>query len=255
MKKVLLGALVLFALLIVACDNDIEPDVPSVSDYDFISFQDDNYAFEVNQGDSSTHPISIYSSRISSSDRVIELAVVPLDPNDPSQGTNIDASLYTVPASVIIPANQSSVEFDVTITDDGLDSSSRLVLDFANSVTDLSPHSIVMGIEIVCPINELLFDITFDNYAEETSWELYDLNGVSPVLLESGGGYGDLDDQTIQIRLCIGSGNFGFVIYDAYSDGICCNFGSGSYSLTLNGEEFFTGGSFGANEATSFTAP
>ena len=42
MKKVLFGALILSATLFIACDNDIESDAPSVSDYDFISFQDDN---------------------------------------------------------------------------------------------------------------------------------------------------------------------------------------------------------------------
>ena len=197
----------------------------------------------------------MYASRVSGSDRTLDLSVVPLDPNDATIGTNIASNLYTVPASVTIPANQSSAEFDVTITDNNLASGSRLVLDFADSVTAASPHPIVMNVTIVCPVNELIIDITFDQYAEETSWELYDLNGPAPVLVDSGDGYDDLDSTSIQVRSCIESGNFGFVIYDAYSDGICCAFGQGSYTLTLNGQQIATGGQFGANDVVTFSAP
>jgi hypothetical protein len=254
MKKVLYTALVLCSFIFVACDNEIDADATSVSDYEFISFQDDVLSFELNQSGTSARTITVYNSRKSSSDKIYNLEVLPIEFND-GQGTTISSDFYSVPSSVTIPANASSAQFDVTITDNGFGSGDRLVLGFADDNTALNPHPLRMDIVIVCPVNELILDITFDNYAEETSWELYSDVSTNPTLIASGSGYDDLDDQSIQERLCIDNGDFGFVIYDAYSDGICCSFGQGSYSLTVNGEIIHQGGSFGANEVTTFSLP
>lgn len=254
MKKVLYTALVLCSFIFVACDNEIDADATSVSDYEFISFQDDVLSFELNQSGTSARTITVYNSRKSSSDKTYNLEVLPIEFND-GQGTTISSDFYTVPSSVTIPANASSAQFDVSITDNGFGSGDRLVLGFADDNTALNPHPLRMDIVIVCPVNELILDITFDNYAEETSWELYSDISTSPTLIASGSGYGDLDDQSIQERLCIDNGDFGFVIYDAYGDGICCSFGQGSYSLTVNGEIIHQGGLFGANEVTTFSLP
>ena len=45
-----------------------------------------------------------------------------------------------------------------------------------------------------------------------------------------------------------------FTIFDAFSDGMCCTYGEGSYSVTLNGEVVASGGDFGASETTAFCA-
>ena len=45
-----------------------------------------------------------------------------------------------------------------------------------------------------------------------------------------------------------------FTIFDVYSDGICCAYGEGSYSVTLNGEVVASGGDFGASETSTFCA-
>ena len=58
MKKILLSFSILSLLLFVSCDDEIDTDVVSVTDYEFVSFQDDTFSFEVNQGDSSTHTIN-----------------------------------------------------------------------------------------------------------------------------------------------------------------------------------------------------
>ncbi|MFC0603898.1 hypothetical protein [Winogradskyella pulchriflava] len=253
MKKFLFGALTLFSVVFIACDNDIESDAPSVSDYDFVSFQDDNVEFELNQNSASTQTITVYNSKTSSSDVIYNLEVLPLEFNG-GAGTTISSDFYNVPSSVTIPANASSAEFDVTITDNNYGGGERLVLGFADNTAALNPHPLSLDIVVVCPVNEFILDITFDNYAEETSWELYDLTS-GQVLIASGSGYGDLDDQSIQERICIEDGDFGFVIYDAYADGICCSFGQGSYTLTVNGEVIKEGGSFGANDVTTFTLP
>lgn len=47
-----------------------------------------------------------------------------------------------------------------------------------------------------------------------------------------------------------------FTIFDDESDGVCCNYGQGSYSIgDADGISIFTGGEFGASEATQFCVP
>lgn len=243
MKKILV---LLVIITVLSCDSDNS--FSTVSDYDFISFENDNVTFELDQDGESSQMITVYNSKTYSNDRTYNLEVL-------LESTTISAESYAVPASVTIPANERSAQFGVTITDNGFGSGDRLVLGFADDNTALNPHPLQMDIVIVCPMNELILDITFDNYAEETSWELYTDITTTPTLIASGSGYDDLDDQSIQQRLCIDNGDFGFVIYDVYSDGMCCSFGQGSYSLTVNGEVIHQGGSFGASEVTTFSLP
>merc|ERR1712238_125379 len=47
-----------------------------------------------------------------------------------------------------------------------------------------------------------------------------------------------------------------FTITDAYGDGICCSFGSGSYSIKVDGvDELVTGGQFESSETKNFDVP
>lgn len=91
--------------------------------------------------------------------------------------------------------------------------------------------------------------ITFDNYPEETSWEIRDGSTV----VASGGTYGSqADGSTINENIDLADGCYDFVILDAYGDGICCSYGSGSYTLTSGGTTLASGGSFGSSETTNF---
>ena len=98
----------------------------------------------------------------------------------------------------------------------------------------------------------ITISISFDDYARETSWELLDASG-SVVL--SGDGYTDADDfTTLTENVCLEDGCYDFVIYDSYSDGICCGqYGDGSYSVIgADGSILASGGTFGASETTNF---
>lgn len=91
--------------------------------------------------------------------------------------------------------------------------------------------------------------ITLDNYPEETSWEIKSGSTV----IASGGTYGSQPDgSTVTEEIVLNDGCYDFVIKDAYGDGICCSYGSGSYSLTANGTVLASGGSFGSSETTNF---
>ena len=92
--------------------------------------------------------------------------------------------------------------------------------------------------------------IDFDNYPGETSWDLYDEE--LGVVVASGSGYSV--GVTNENYCVISSHCYEFTIYDAYGDGICCSYGSGSYSVNYFGEEVASGGSFGSSESTSIDA-
>jgi hypothetical protein len=99
---------------------------------------------------------------------------------------------------------------------------------------------------------DLRLTITFDNYPEETSWEITDSNGN---IVESGGTYGsEPDGSTKNIDMCLVDGCYTFTIKDSYGDGICCSYGEGSYSLVKisDGTVLASGGSFQSSESTNF---
>jgi len=90
--------------------------------------------------------------------------------------------------------------------------------------------------------------LVVDNYADETTWEVRDANNT---LLYSGGPYAQGIDQTVITQaMCLGNGCYTFKIFDSWGDGMCCQWGQGSYSvLDNNGATLFTGGQF-TNEAS-----
>lgn len=85
-------------------------------------------------------------------------------------------------------------------------------------------------------------DLLTDRYPDETSWDI--VNDCTGETLFSGTSEG--------IDVCIDPGSFTFTIRDRYSDGICCEYGNGSYSLFYNNNIIKSGGSFGASESTTF---
>lgn len=92
------------------------------------------------------------------------------------------------------------------------------------------------------------FEITLDNYPMETSWRIENENGDT--LYAASGTY-----ETTQITesICLGIGCYEFIIKDSGGDGICCNYGQGSYILTDESEyTLASGGNFSFSETTEF---
>ncbi|MFK7954411.1 MAG: S8 family serine peptidase [Ekhidna sp.] len=91
--------------------------------------------------------------------------------------------------------------------------------------------------------------LTFDDYPEETSWEIRDGSTV----VASGGTYASqADGSTIVVDVPLSVGCYDFVISDVYGDGICCTYGNGSYSLSDGSSTLASGGSFGSSETSAF---
>ena len=95
-------------------------------------------------------------------------------------------------------------------------------------------------------------ELTTDDWAEETSWTFKDSNDN---LIDSWS-YKDVDDNTtfnysfdVTTDEC-----YTFQISDTEGDGICCDFGLGSYSLkTDDNTVIISGGAFGASETTEMS--
>ena len=103
-----------------------------------------------------------------------------------------------------------------------------------------------------CPTGQtqVSVSITTDNYGEETSWTLTGPGGT-PVYASAG----NLADATTipAVTACVPNGAvIIFSIFDSYGDGICCQYGTGSYTVTAGGNTVATGGEFDAEEITYF---
>jgi endonuclease I len=87
-----------------------------------------------------------------------------------------------------------------------------------------------------------------DNYGSETSWQLRTAAGTT-----IGGGSNLANNRTYTDEFCLNEGDYNFVITDAYGDGICCQYGQGSYSIATDAETLASGGQFGSSETKTFT--
>ena len=95
--------------------------------------------------------------------------------------------------------------------------------------------------------NEIHFRIEIipDNYDHETSWTLKNTDESidEECILDEESNSGGVG--TYNFRLCADA-NYEWSIYDAWGDGMCCDFGMGSFKLFLNDVQIFEGGEFGA---------
>lgn len=107
----------------------------------------------------------------------------------------------------------------------------------------------------VQPCIAIEVSVTLDNYPQDTSWNIVDSTGEvvakSPTYDESMAGSTEIES------LCLLADSYSFDIYDDYEDGICCEWGNGSYTLTsADGEVLVTGGEWvGPSETKTFQLP
>ena len=104
-----------------------------------------------------------------------------------------------------------------------------------------------------CVCHYVTLELTTDNWPSETSWQITDPD--SNVIASASEGTYTSSGATSTEALCMATpGVHTFTIFDSYGDGICCTYGSGSYTLDT-GDVSFTGGEFGSQESHTFTVP
>ncbi len=79
-----------------------------------------------------------------------------------------------------------------------------------------------------CSENLVYVLIRPDNYGSETTWIIQDSDGNE---LANGGPYIDFNRAVIQEEICLPSDCYTFTIFDAFADGICCEYGNGEYAI------------------------
>jgi hypothetical protein len=277
--KFLFTAFVLLALAVTSCD---EQDATSASLTNYVGMEASKFV-SVHPSETVTVESSIYATNISNVDRTYALIVDPATTHDPAY--------YTVPATVTIPAGEKVGTFQVGITGEGIsEDGNKIILGleqlpgvdqgisgFTAVVPDGAPigtFPVVTGVTLskvtilidkACDFNKVRLSITFDNYPEETAWELYDNTAT---VIASGGiddtgtitGYAALgfaDRSTYKTSFCLTSGDYTFVIYDDYGDGMFTSADvQGTYTVKLGDTVLASGGGdFGTFQDTAFTLP
>jgi hypothetical protein len=122
------------------------------------------------------------------------------------------------------------------------DSDWQLVVAGAEFVTKEIRHSFKVHtngqLELVCqsPQRKIRIEIQTDNFGEDTSWQFRDQSGVVIAKNERVYGKKELDARD----LCLDDKSlYEFIVFDHYGDGLCCQFGQGSYKIISYSDELF----------------
>lgn len=108
--------------------------------------------------------------------------------------------------------------------------------------------SIAKSVEVILAQYELDFALQTDNYPSETNWEIIADDGS---IISEGGGYAT-QNALYEELICLPPGCYEFIIYDAYGDGICCDFGNGFFELTDSDQVNINGGQFQSVDTYNF---
>ena len=221
---------------------------PAGTDPDFI---DGAYYFEIDTLDAQL--VSILSPEPILCDTVIAPSIsIRNGGADTLTSLNINYSIDGVPQTPIawtgsLPYFQSeTVPFPSTAVTTGAHTL-LIWLDSPNSGVDQDMINDTMTMEFSAVIGQtLVLDLLTDDFGGETTWELRDSLGA---VIYSGEGYDD--NTSYSVEMCVAEACYTFILYDDYGDGICCGYGTGSYSLTSgSGYVFVTGGAFDFEETT-----
>ena len=98
------------------------------------------------------------------------------------------------------------------------------------------------------PCSDVTVTILTDNYPGETTWTVTNGSGTTVM---SGGPY-STSGTTFNETACLEVGCYTLNVFDSYGDGICCAYGIGSYTVTVDGTDVVTGGEFGTSTTENF---
>ena len=99
-----------------------------------------------------------------------------------------------------------------------------------------------------CDTNLFHFQLELDEYPEETSWDLIDIQNKVVITYQT---YEDAIEFSFQNSfVCVDDGQYMFTIYDSWGDGICTGVEKCStYNISLNNEPLIEGSHFNAKKS------
>jgi len=98
---------------------------------------------------------------------------------------------------------------------------------------------------------EVKVSVTTDNYPGETSWSITSVDDPNNELM-AGSNYADPGATYDETAHLTSGKTYKFTINDTYGDGICCSYGNGGYSVTVEGSVVAEGGDFSNTEVKEF---
>lgn len=271
------------SFLIVGCEEDsaTENNLPS----NYVGLVQMPKVISLTDGEVVAIEGKVFAAKSFNTDRVLQLEVIYESVNNTATNTKAvpvttaNPNFFTVPASVTIPAGETSGTFQISVTGSDLGSGKSIVVGivpqagvqtdiryagaFGNANFEVVSTRMVLTLKPLCNLNPLRIVIATDPYGTETTWELYD---ADLTIIAQGGPYTDKSAAGVYIQetrdICLPNGNYTFVAYDAYGDGMNSGSGEGYYQLLKMSpdgstivNEIAKNGVFGANDIVEFSFP
>ncbi|MEM7575244.1 MAG: HYR domain-containing protein, partial [Bacteroidota bacterium] len=179
----------------------------------------------------------------------------------PASGSFFDVGTTTVMVTATdASGNITSCSFDVTVEDNEVPVFSNCPADIVqdndpgecSAVVTYAPPTGTDNCSIIST-TEITFNLTTDGFSNETGYEILDTSTGNRVASNGPNVYAA--NSNIEEQIALPNGDYEFVIFDTFGDGICCDFGNGNYSLTVEGTTINSpsNGAFGDSEAITFS--
>lgn len=224
----------IFSLLLVFFAIGCEEDVEFVQPPSAVSFDSDKVSVEIDPN-APTFEITLQTTAAFNADKAIPFSIVhdtldDLNNTAPVGDYTLTDTLITIPAGKL--KGSSTLKFDkdkLGYVAKGL----KFKLNDGDYIANVSRDELELSFVKLCSFKKVILTISTDGFPEETTYELYNMSSGSPVLLQSGGPYDDLENTDVSTTFCLDTGSYAVVVYDSYGDGIS---GDG-FKVTLEGEE------------------
>lgn len=221
-------------LLFISCEEDEKESL------NFISFESEDYDFGVELEGTTEVDFKVYTANLSTADRTFNIHI-------DTESSSLDPDSYSIPTTVTVPANSNVGILPISISDINIgENGETLVLEFTPTNGLYIGKPALLNVKQVCPFNELLLNITFDDYAEETWWELLDSDNNVIAFSTEGDYTGEFEFSK---SFCLPNGDYTFTIFDAWGDG------TGDYQLVTGETILASGGGFEFEDVTTFSLP
>ncbi len=232
----------------------------------------DNYC-PVAQGANNVELTPYYGSTVGCYDidpfvRLVNMGTNPLSSANIS--LSLDGSLQqNISWTGNLPPYEDQIVYFNSIVPVG-NQSMQINVDYPNGFTDADPSNnataATISLSSTTTQSNVTCTVTTDDYGYETYWEITDESGnlvhyggnanASPGA--QGASSGDynayIGNSTYSANISLPTeGCYTFTIIDDFGDGMCCNYGPGSYTLIDDmGNTLLSGGQFSAIESTEF---
>lgn len=242
MKKIIS---ILLSLTIVLIFNSCSEDSKDSNNLNYVALGQ-NFVVEILPDGNESFDFPVYVTKIENFDRTFEIKLI-------EASTTADPSAYTIPSTVTVPAGASVGYVAISAVGENISSSGLdvIVLELISTDAILVGPRATVNLKHLCLNIPVILEITFDEYASETSWILEDSDGTILYSADEGT-YSDGQAST-STTFCLTPGSYTFTVNDAYGDGL--TYPEIGEIIITNGETELVSfsGDFGESTSETFT--